>query len=116
MAVLLPPLRSAPAPKESPMTVALRMTNLHVPTLKEDPTEAEIASHRLLLRAGLIRKAAGLEKGSGVPNKTQDGSMTKAQVRESAETKMPDLNANDVEAAMKIIEGTARQMGITVSA
>ena len=64
----------------------------------------------------LILKAAGLEKGSGVPNKTKAGSITKAQVREIAETKMPDLNANDVEAAMKIIEGTARQMGITVSA
>jgi large subunit ribosomal protein L11 len=64
----------------------------------------------------LILKAAGLEKGSGEPHKVKAGSITKAQVREIAETKMPDLNANDVEAAMKIIEGTARQMGITVSA
>ncbi|CAB4872095.1 MAG: 50S ribosomal protein L11 [Actinobacteria bacterium] len=64
----------------------------------------------------LILKAAGLEKGSGEPHKVKAGSISKDQVRQIAETKMPDLNANDVEAAMKIIEGTARQMGITVSA
>ena len=62
----------------------------------------------------LILKAAGLEKGSGAPPKVA-GSITRAQVREIAETKMPDLNANDVDAAMKIIEGTARQMGVTVN-
>jgi large subunit ribosomal protein L11 len=62
----------------------------------------------------LILKAAGLEKGSSVPQTTKVGSLTRAQVREIAETKMPDLNANDVDAAMKIIEGTARQMGITI--
>ena len=65
--------------------------------------------------AKLILKAAGVEKGSGVPHKDKVGSITRAQVREIAEIKMPDLNANDVDAAMKIIEGTARQMGITVS-
>jgi large subunit ribosomal protein L11 len=59
-------------------------------------------------------KAAGLEKGSSVPQSTKVGSLTRAQVREIAETKMPDLNANDIDAAMKIIEGTARQMGITI--
>ena len=64
----------------------------------------------------MILKAAGLEKGSGEPHKVKAGSITRDQVRQIAETKMPDLNANDVEAAMKIIEGTARQMGITVSA
>ena len=64
----------------------------------------------------MILKAAGLEKGSGTPQSVKAGSISKAQVREIAETKMPDLNANDVDAAMKIIEGTARQMGITVSA
>ena len=63
-----------------------------------------------------ILKAAGLDKGSGEPHKVKAGSITKDQVRQIAETKMPDLNANDVDAAMKIIEGTARQMGITVSA
>jgi large subunit ribosomal protein L11 len=64
----------------------------------------------------MILKAAGLEKGSGTPQSVKAGSISKSQVREIAETKMPDLNANDIEAAMKIIEGTARQMGITVSA
>ena len=63
----------------------------------------------------LILKAAGLDKGSSVPNTTKVGSLTKDQVRTIAETKMPDLNANDIDAAMNIIAGTARQMGITVS-
>jgi large subunit ribosomal protein L11 len=62
----------------------------------------------------LILKAAGLEKGSATPHTAKVGSLTKAQVKEIAETKMPDLNANDVDAAMLIIEGTARQMGITI--
>jgi large subunit ribosomal protein L11 len=63
----------------------------------------------------LILKAAGVEKGSGVPHKDKVASITRAQVREIAETKMPDLNANDLDAAEKIIAGTARQMGITIS-
>src|ERR1700675_5211118 len=65
--------------------------------------------------ARLILKAAGLDKGSAVPHKTKVGSLTRAQVREIAETKMPDLHATDVAAAEKIIAGTARSMGITVS-
>ena len=65
--------------------------------------------------ARLILKAAGLEKGSGVPHKDKVGSLTQAQVREIAESKMKDLNANDIEAAAKIIAGTARSMGVTVS-
>ena len=65
--------------------------------------------------AFLLRKAAGVEKGSGEPNKVKAGKITKAQLKEIAEYKMPDLNANDVEAAMKIIEGTARNMGIEVA-
>lgn len=64
--------------------------------------------------AELLRKAAGIEKGSGVPNKEKVGSVTKAKIKEIAEVKLPDLNAYDVEAASKIIEGTARNMGITV--
>ena len=63
----------------------------------------------------LITKAAKIDKGSSEPNKKKVGSITKAQLKEIAETKMPDLNANDIEAAMKIIEGTARNMGVTVS-
>ncbi len=62
----------------------------------------------------LIKKAAGVAKGSGTPHTTKVGTLTEAQVREIAETKMEDLNANDVEAAMKIVAGTARSMGITV--
>ena len=64
--------------------------------------------------AYLLRVAAGLEKGSGVPNKTKVGKVTKAQVKQIAEQKMADLNANDINAATKIIEGTARSMGIEV--
>jgi len=65
--------------------------------------------------AVLLREALGIDKGSGEPNRTKVGTVTRAQVREIAETKMPDLNANDVDAAMKIIEGTARSMGIEVA-
>ena len=65
--------------------------------------------------AVLLRQKAGIDKGSAEPNKTKVASVTRDQVREIAETKMPDLNANDVEAAMKIVEGTARSMGITVN-
>ncbi len=64
--------------------------------------------------AVLLREALGLEKGSGEPNRHKVGKVTREQVREIAETKMPDLNANDVDAAMKIIEGTARSMGVEV--
>lgn len=65
--------------------------------------------------SALIKKAAGLKSGSGNPLKDKVGSITKAQLQEIAETKMPDLNANDIEAAMKIIAGTAKQMGVTIS-
>ena len=64
--------------------------------------------------AVLLKKAAGLEKASGEPNKKKVGKVTKAQVKEIAETKMPDLNANTVEAAMRLVEGSARSMGIEV--
>ena len=64
--------------------------------------------------ADLLKKAAGIEKGSGVPQKIKVGKVTRQQVREIAEIKMEDLNANDIEAAMKIIEGTARNMGIEI--
>ena len=62
----------------------------------------------------LLKKAAGLQKASGEPNKNKVGSVTRDQVREIAETKMQDLNAADVEAAMRMVEGTARSMGITI--
>ncbi|MBS5737150.1 MAG: 50S ribosomal protein L11 [Clostridiales bacterium] len=64
--------------------------------------------------AVLIKKACGIESGSGVPNKTKVAKITKAQIQQIAETKMPDLNANTVEAAMSMIAGTARSMGVEV--
>ncbi len=75
-------------------------------------------SFQLALRtppaAVLLRKAAGIEKGSAVPNRTKVGKVTKAQVREIAEIKMKDTNAVDIEDAMLQVEGTARSMGLTV--
>ena len=65
--------------------------------------------------AVLIKKELGLESGSGVPNRTKVGKLTKDQVRKIAELKMPDLNAATIETAMSMIEGTARSMGITVT-
>lgn len=64
--------------------------------------------------ADLLRKAAGVQRGSAAPNRDKVGKVTRQQVREIAELKLKDLNANDVESAMKIIEGTAQSMGITV--
>jgi len=63
----------------------------------------------------LLKKAAGVNKGSGTPQKRDGGTVTKAQINEIAEIKMPDLNAADIEGAMKIIEGSARSMGIVVT-
>jgi large subunit ribosomal protein L11 len=65
--------------------------------------------------ADLLRRAAGVEKGSGTPNKTSAGRVSGAQVREIAELKMKDLNANDLDAAIRMVEGTARSMGIAIS-
>ncbi len=62
----------------------------------------------------LIQKAAGIERGSGEPNKKKVGQLTRSQLQGIAQQKMPDLNANDIEAAMRIIEGTARNMGVTI--
>jgi len=66
--------------------------------------------------AVLIKEALGIESGSGEPNRTKVGTLTRSQLRSIAETKMPDLNANDVEQAMKVIAGTARSMGVEVEA
>ena len=63
----------------------------------------------------LIQKAAGIPKGSSQPNKQKVGTITRAQLQEIAQTKMPDLNANDIEAAMKIVEGTAKNMGVAIA-
>ena len=64
--------------------------------------------------AVLLKKAAGIPKGAGVPNRDKVGKVTRAQLREIAELKMPDLNANDVDAAMRMVAGTARSMGLEV--
>jgi large subunit ribosomal protein L11 len=64
--------------------------------------------------SALLLKAAGVDKGSGKPNTTKVAKVTKAQVEEIAKVKMPDLNANDIEAAIKVVAGTARSMGIVV--
>jgi len=66
------------------------------------------------LASELIKKAIGIEKGSGTPNKTKVGKITKAQLREVAKKKLSDLNTKDIEKAIKIIEGTAKNMGITI--
>ena len=66
--------------------------------------------------AFLIKQALGIQSGSGVPQKTKVGQLSQAQLREIAEVKMPDLNANDIEAAMRIVAGTARSMGVTIAA
>ncbi len=65
--------------------------------------------------ADLIRKELGLEKGSPTPNKNKVGTLSKAKVRSIAETKMADLNANTIESAMRMVEGTARSMGVEIS-
>lgn len=66
--------------------------------------------------AVLIKKELGIESGSGVPNRTKVGSLTKEQIRKIAEIKMPDLNAATIETAMSMIEGTAKSMGVTIEA
>lgn len=63
----------------------------------------------------LIRKAAGIEKGASEPNKQKVATISREQLQEIAQTKMPDLNANDIEAAMKIVAGTAKNMGVAIS-
>ena len=64
--------------------------------------------------AVLIKKELGLESGSGVPNRTKVGKITREQLKKIAETKMPDLNAANIESAMRMIEGTAKSMGVTI--
>ncbi len=64
--------------------------------------------------ADLIKKALGVPSGSGTPNRTKVGALTRDQLRDIAQTKLPDLNANDIDGAMKIIEGTARSMGVEI--
>jgi len=96
-----------------------RTSNRPGETLPAEITIYTDGSFTFVLRtppaAVLLRKAAKVEKGSGVPNKEKVGKVTRAQVKEIAELKMKDLNAVDMEGALKQIEGTARSMGITVT-
>ena len=96
-----------------------RTSNRPGETLPAEITIYTDGSFTFVLRtppaAVLLRKAAKIEKGSGVPNKDKVGKVTRAQVKEIAELKMKDLNAVDMEGALKQIEGTARSMGITVT-
>ncbi|MDR2930289.1 MAG: 50S ribosomal protein L11 [Propionibacteriaceae bacterium] len=95
-------------------TEAMRGTVIPVEiTIYEDRTFSFIT--KTPPAAELIKKAAGIKSGSANPLTTKVASITKDQVREIATTKMPDLNANDIEAAMKIVEGSARSMGVTIS-
>ncbi|MDN5571701.1 MAG: 50S ribosomal protein L11 [Propionibacteriaceae bacterium] len=94
-------------------TEAMRGTIVPVEiTIYEDRTFSFIT--KTPPAAELIKKAAGLKSGSGKPNSEKVGRLTRDQVREIATTKLPDLNANDIDAAMKVVEGTARSMGVTV--
>ena len=96
-----------------------RTSNRPGETLPAEITIYTDGSFTFVLRtppaAVLLRKAAKVEKGSGVPNKDKVGKVTRAQVKEIAELKMKDLNAINIEGAMKQVEGTARSMGITVT-
>ncbi len=87
-------------------------------TIPVEITAYEDRTYNFILKSPpaseLLRKAAAIEKGSGEPHKTKVGKITKDQLRKIAEQKMADLNATDIEAAMKVIEGTARNMGINI--
>ena len=86
-----------------------------VPTVVEVYEDRTYAmTYKVEPASALILKALGKEKGSGTPNTAKIGKLSKAQVKEIAEKKMPDLNAGDIDAAMRIIEGTARNMGVDV--
>lgn len=127
----LPAGKATPAPPVGP---ALGATGINIMAFCKDynektssqagsiiPVEITVYSDRsftYILKtppaADLLRKAAGIQKGSGKTGRQGAGSITKAQLRQLAETKMPDLNAVDIEAAEKIIAGTARSMGIAI--
>ncbi len=118
-----PPIGTALGPHGVNIAEFCKQFNEATKTMAGDVVPAEITiyedrSFSFKLKtppaSSLLKKAAGIEKGSGDPLRTKVGKVTKADVRAIAEQKMIDLNANDIDAAMKIIEGTARNMGITV--
>jgi large subunit ribosomal protein L11 len=118
-----PPIGTALGPQGVNIQEFCKQFNDATKTMTGDVVPAEITiyedrSFTFKLKtppaSSLLKKAAGVEKGSGEPNRKKVGKVTKADVRAIAEKKMVDLNANDLDAAMKIIEGTARNMGIEV--
>jgi large subunit ribosomal protein L11 len=108
-----PPVGTALGPHGVNIMEFCKAYNAQTESMRGNVIPVEITIYETPPAAELIKKAAGLSKGSGVPHKEKVGKLTKDQVREIATTKLPDLNANDVEAAMKIVEGTARSMGVT---
>ena len=119
-----PPVGTALGPQGINIQEFCKQFNEATKDMKGDIVPAEIKifedrSFTFILKtppaSALLKKAAGIEKGSGDPLKNKVGKVTRADVRKIAERKMPDLNANDIEAAMRIIEGTAKNMGIEVT-
>ena len=127
----LPAGQATPAPPVGPALGAhgvnimefVKAYNAQTESMRGDIVPAEISVYEdrtfsFVLKtppaAQLLIKAAGVQKGSGAPHNTKVGAITRAQLREIAQRKMPDLNANDIDAAEKIIAGTARSMGITI--
>ncbi|HMR01515.1 MAG TPA: 50S ribosomal protein L11 [Candidatus Gracilibacteria bacterium] len=118
-----PPVGTALGPHGIDIQAFCQQFNAQTAPMGDTVVPAEITifadrSFQFILKtppaATLILKAINVNKGSGEPNKTKVGTIKKAQLKEIAETKMPDLNANDIDAAIKIIAGTARSMGVNV--
>jgi large subunit ribosomal protein L11 len=102
--------KATPAP---PVGTALGPHGLNIMEFCKDRTFSFIT--KTPPAAELLKKAAGVEKGSGIPNRTKVGTLSRQQVREIAEIKLADLNAHDLDQAVRIIEGTARSMGLNVN-
>src|SRR3990167_7589562 len=102
---------ATPAP---PLGPTLGQTGINIGEFVKRFNDATKEMKGQIIPAEMILKAIGKDKGSGTPNTAKIGKITKAQIKEIAETKMADLNAKDLEGAMRIIEGTARSMGVDV--
>jgi large subunit ribosomal protein L11 len=109
--VQLPAAQATPAP---PVGTALGPHGVNIMDFVKQYNAATESQRGNIIPVELIKKAAGVDKGSAEPHKTKVGTISAAQVRDIAQTKMPDLNATTIEAAEKIIAGTARSMGIKV--
>jgi len=114
IAVVKLQIRAGQATPAPPVGTALGQHGVNIMEFCRQYNEQTQAQAGQVIPAELIKQAAGVEKGSGEPNREKVGSLTQDQVRRIAEQKMVDLNANDVDAAMKIVAGTARSMGVEV--